>query len=57
MKGLIQEFITLALGAVFLYLVLAHYTGAERVISATGGQAANIFKTLQGPPPGPKGGA
>jgi hypothetical protein len=45
---LAREFIGLALGTIFLYLVLAHYTGAEKTIAATGSATSQIFKTLQG---------
>jgi hypothetical protein len=44
----IKEFISLSLGAIVVYLILAHYTGAEKTITATGTATANIFKTLQG---------
>lgn len=46
--GLAKEFVTLALGTVFLYLVLSHYTGAEKTIGALGSSGSEIFKTLQG---------
>jgi hypothetical protein len=44
----IREFVTVSLGVIALYLVLAHYTGAEGTITATGKSTAEIFKTLQG---------
>ena len=48
MSSTIKEFLTLSIGAIALYLVLAHYTGAEKTITATGKSTAEIFKTLQG---------
>lgn len=51
MSSTIKEFLTLAFGAIFLYLVLAHYTGAEHTISASGKATSEIFRTLQGPSP------
>jgi hypothetical protein len=46
----IKQFVTLSFGAVMLYLILAHYVGADKTIAAIGDADANIFKTLQGPP-------
>lgn len=46
--SLAKEFISLSIAVIALYLVLAHYTGAEGTISAIGGNTAAIFKTLQG---------
>ena len=45
-EGLLRG--VLSLGAIALYLVLAHYTGAEKTITATGKSTSEIFKTLQG---------
>jgi hypothetical protein len=50
MSSIIKEFLSLSLGAIVLYIILTHYTGAEKTISATGSATANIFKTLQGTP-------
>jgi uncharacterized protein (UPF0333 family) len=49
-SGIVKEFLTLSLGIITLYVILTHYTGAEKTISATGNATANIFKTLQGTP-------
>lgn len=51
MTSTIKEFISLSIGAIIVYLVLAHYTGAEGTITAAGKSTAEIFKTLQGPAP------
>lgn len=48
MSSTIKEFISLSLGAIVVYLIVVHYTGAEKTITAVGGSTANIFKTLQG---------
>lgn len=48
MSSIVKEFLTLSMGAIVLYLILEHYTGAEKTITAAGSQTANIFKTLQG---------
>jgi hypothetical protein len=45
---LAKEFISLSLGAIVVYLIVEHYTGASKTITATGAATANIFKTLQG---------
>ncbi len=45
---LVQEFVKLSFGAILLFLLLAHFTGAEGIANAVGGQTANIYKTLQG---------
>jgi hypothetical protein len=44
----IKEFLTLSIGVIALYLVLAHYTGAEGTINAVGKNTGEIFKALQG---------
>lgn len=50
MSGIVKEFLTLSLGIIAVYVVLTHYTGAEKTINATGNATANVFKTLQGTP-------
>lgn len=47
----VKQFLSLAFGAIVLYLILAHYTGAETTISAVGKSSSEIFRTLQGPSP------
>jgi hypothetical protein len=48
MSSIVKEFLTLSIGVIALYLVLEHYTGAEKTINSIGGNTAGIFKTLQG---------
>lgn len=49
MSSTIKEYLTLTFGVIGLYLVLAHYTGAEGTISALGKTNVEIVKALQGP--------
>jgi preprotein translocase subunit SecD len=44
----VQQFIAGAFGLIAVFLILAHYTGAGRVIGALGSNSALVFKTLQG---------
>lgn len=48
MSSLAKQFIAGAFGLIAVFLVLAHYTGASRVIGALGSNSAVVFKTLQG---------
>jgi hypothetical protein len=48
MSSLAKEFLGLSLGAIVVYLILAHYTGAEHTLSAAGKSTSEVFKTLQG---------
>ena len=48
MKGIAREFLVLSMGTVFVYLLVAHYTGAEGIARATGSSLSEIYKTLQG---------
>lgn len=48
MKGLSREFIGLSLGTVFVFLIVTHYTGAAKTISALGQSGALVYRTLQG---------
>lgn len=48
MSTLAKQFITGAFGLIGIFLILAHYTGAGRVIGALGSNSALVFKTLQG---------
>jgi preprotein translocase subunit SecD len=48
MTTLAKQFIAGAFGLIAVFLILAHYTGAGRVIGALGSNSALVFKTLQG---------
>jgi hypothetical protein len=43
-----KQFVGGAFGLIGLFLVLAHFTGAGRVLGALGSNSALVFKTLQG---------
>jgi preprotein translocase subunit SecD len=45
---LARQFIAGAFGLIAVFLILAHYTGASRVLGALGSNSALVFKTLQG---------
>jgi hypothetical protein len=48
MSTLAKQFVGGAFGLIALFLVLAHFTGAGRVLGALGSNSALVFKTLQG---------
>lgn len=48
MSSTVKEFLSLSIGAIVVYLVLAHYTGAQHTIEAAGKSTSEVFKTLQG---------
>lgn len=47
MSSIAKEFISLSLGAIFVYLILEHYTGTEHTLAAAGKSTSEVFKTLQ----------
>jgi hypothetical protein len=46
--ALTRQFIAGAFGLIAVFLILAHFTGASRVLGALGSNSALVFKTLQG---------
>ncbi len=50
MSATVREFLKGALGLIALFLVVTHSTGFSRSIKGATGGAADVFKTLQGPP-------
>lgn len=48
MKYATKELLTVAGGLIGAFLVLTHYTGFSRDVSAVSSGSVSIFKTLQG---------
>jgi hypothetical protein len=47
-SSIAREFVSLSIGAIVVYLIVEHYTGAEHTLLSAGKSTSEVFKTLQG---------
>ncbi len=48
MNGIAREFLVLSMSTVVVLVLVTHYTGAEGITNAVGGNLAGIYKVLEG---------